>query len=200
MVRQRCVRFAGGEKWVAELRGGAYFRWLRRTMAAGRLFGNHGRVHIGNRLSGGWGRVGVCRDELLFIVMPGLQQVADHLWWRRRQGMPIVVDVTADVFDDLAIGGGPSPAMARAWQDGTRPEAAVFWSTAAARNAFVDALNAADVVTTSWAELVEPLEDRTQQANVVHLPDLHRGRRNRAEFSARFEAVAALATAATDRR
>ena len=91
----RCVRYAhNGHDGVAELRGRAAFRALAAYAWLGRRLGGHGRVCVGDVVV-----TPPCRDEVLFIVMPGSREVAWHVEWRRRQpNTPVVVDVTGDVL------------------------------------------------------------------------------------------------------
>jgi hypothetical protein len=159
------VRYlTSGTDWVSELRGLQMFELLRRqnTMARLSTGAKHGYVHIGNLIDRA-----PCSDELWFILMPGSSDVVDVIEWRDAQdSMPTIVDVHADV---LRLVHNPSDDMIRHGHSVTA-DAWEWWSDPERQETLTRSLRAADVITTSYAELVLPL--RAYNENVVHLPDV----------------------------
>ena len=163
--RSRCIRYThNGHADTAKLRGSALFKMMRIGMAGRRLLGGHGHVRIGTSIEK------PCSDELMFLLMPGTSQVADYVEWAARSPFrSTIIDVHADVLqlltpsqwdvDMMVSHDGRGDHAAWEWWAGGEPQAALRRSIAAA-----------DVVTTPWPQLVEPL--RELNPTVELLPDL----------------------------
>jgi hypothetical protein len=162
LPRTRCVRYAHvGDQRTAELRGLRAFKWMRTFVRAARLLGSHARVHIGAEIRN------PCPDELLFLLMPATPALADYIeTCRRLPGRSTVIDVHADVLRLLSA---PVPEMAVSHDGHGDSDGWVWWSRPDRQDALTRSIRAADVVTTPWPQMVEPL--RSLNPNVVLLPD-----------------------------
>jgi hypothetical protein len=163
-----------GKDHVYELRGRRYFEllqeqyeiWAKAEVVAGvEVVGHTPRVLIGNST-----QMPPCPNEIMFQVMPcpptdeGVSLYEEYV-----ETATLISDVTADVFkigewgDDGAGGkAGKTVPMAN-WE---------WWYRDEVQNRFLRILKLSAVITTSWAELVRPLEILTNRP-VIHLPDWH---------------------------
>lgn len=160
--RRRCIRYAHtGHQRTAELRGLTVFKAAQAALTLLRPFGGHGRVHIGAEIRD------PCSDELLFIIMPSSPEVADYIEWCNSQRcMSTFVDIVADTLGLLP---DPHSEMQVSHDGRGDQEAWAWWSDPDRQDALRRSIVAADVVTTSWPQLVEPL--RELNPAVVLLPD-----------------------------
>jgi hypothetical protein len=162
LPRARCMRYAhNGHQRTAELRGLRSFKWMRTFARAARLLGSHGRVHIGAEIRD------PCPDELLFLLMPATPAIADYVEaCKRLPGRSTVIDVHADVLRLLSA---PPPEMLVSHNGRGDRDAWEWWGRPDRQDALTRSIKAADVVTTPWTQMVEPLRDLNP--NVVLLPD-----------------------------
>jgi hypothetical protein len=162
--RRRCIRYAHpGHQRTAELRGLAVFKAAQVALKLLRPLGGHGRVNIGAEIRN------PCFDELLFIIAPSSPDVAEYIEWCNSQRyMSTVVDVVADTLGLLP---DLHPEMQVSHDGRGDQEAWAWWSHPDRQDALRRSIVAADVVTTSWPQLVEPL--RELNPTVMLLPDWH---------------------------
>lgn len=173
-----CLRFLPGAEEYYDLRGGPVFErnadqvngWLGRLLT--HLNGGHRiLLHNPDKSEGTTFVVDLsARCETWFLQMPSSPHLARIL--EDRPFNTLIVDYTGDALfllhpDDAA------PDMKRAGQAMT-DVAWRWWSQPERQESLTRGLNAADVITTSWAGLVGPLAQRFGKP-VIHLPDTRPG-------------------------
>lgn len=161
-----CVRYVPpNDEHHARLRGLKFFLGMQRYYDVQRKRGAHARVHIGTQ-----GSDFICRDEVLFMVMPCTDNTAQSIHQRVTSGQGVIVDVTADVLSERPR----SEAMLAAGSTLSR-EAHEYWARPDVLEAYLRCLADATVVTTSWKELVDPLRELTT-GKVFYLPNFREGK------------------------
>lgn len=138
--------------WAAELRGRTYFRGLALGMKMR-------RQELLVQVATGPGYFAMRRGTVIFRYMPH-----DII-----PGYGLVADVTADV---LGLMPEPTQAMRAAHDARATVESSEFWRRPDILAGHAKALRSAVLITTSWAELVDPLADFAD-CPVVHVPDYH---------------------------
>lgn len=141
-----------GADWAAELRGRQYFRGLALGMKMR-------KQELFVQIATGAGVFGMYPGTVIFRCMP-----SDII-----SGWDLVADVTADVLGLLPE---PTPAMRAAHDARATVESSEFWRRPDILAGHAEALRSAVLITTSWAELVDPLFDLAD-VPVVHVPDYH---------------------------
>lgn len=167
MNEMPCIDFLPNEIAAGELRGAQAFRNLASRNPEHRERHSHGitTVHKPGNTA-----VTICGHQVLFMLMPSSDDNAEFIRLSGFEiGRAIVVDYYGDVLR-LMQDSPRSPEMEKAGKT-TSPETWEWWSAPERQAAMTKSLSFANVVTTPWAELVEPL--RQFNDKVIHLPDWH---------------------------
>lgn len=178
-MKRPCIRYAAGpssdgKDEIYKLRGIRFFElfreqyeiWAEVERATGvEIKGHEAQVYIGSAV-----KLPPCRDEILFQVMP-LPPTDEgvSLYEEYTNTACLVADVTGDVFKIGEWGGDGAGSKAGKTIPITNWE---YWYREDIQDRFLRILKMSAVITTSWAELVRPLEILTGRP-VIHLPDWH---------------------------
>lgn len=157
-----CLRYlASSEDWVHQLRGIRYFENMATRYEQ---LGTTARVNVTTEVE-----VPPCPAEVMFVSMPTGQGESLENLLAYADEATLIVDVTADVY-------GASPESMHEFLRGVAKEAGIpqstwdFWHSPGVQSTHRQVLLAADLVTTSWEHLVEPLKE-ISAGPVVFLPD-----------------------------
>jgi len=188
----------GAKHWELEIQSRKALRRLRRTARFGiRPKNDHIGYVLVNKLA-----VTPCPAEILITEMPGTTKIVELYQDRYVAKMPVVTDVTADVLNLIPE---PSDAMKRAAQVayGVTPDGDTvsYWTQPDVLRNFKDCLLLSTVVTTSWHELVQPLQELVgDDTPVIHVPDLHDNYESIMQWHANMELVVTAINAVMRRR
>lgn len=163
-----CITFVASPPSTASLRGEGYWtqasvglqwifntrRWLNKILF-NRVKDHPGKILINKNL------VPPCPQTLLFIILQAEDKILELMEDYRALGAVVIYDVTGAIWDFAFM------------EETHSKEAFDYWCSPKIQKNFRACLLAADVITTSFANMVPDLEKLSGGRTVIHLPDCY---------------------------